>query len=348
MATLYLIEQNSILRKRGQRLLVCKRPPASRRYSAVLQKDIIRDLPAADVDHVMLFGNIQVTTSALHLLLEKGIEIAIFTYGGKLLGQLTPPKGKNIPLRIRQFECHRDPDFILGFSRVIVSAKIKNALAFLRQFHWNHPEAFDMKELNILEEMAEKAEQVADIDNLLGIEGAAAAQYFKLLGSVIRPPWQFTGRSRRPPQDAVNAVLSFGYVIVSSQLQMLLDGMGLDPYLGFYHQVDYGRPGLALDLLEEFRHPLIDRLTATMFNKGLFEQSDFFHPVSTAKNGGKAVYLNTSGKRKFFYHYETALNEIAPDVKAGDGFFPIFQRQINCLIHTIMENRPYKPYVIDN
>ncbi|RMG21470.1 MAG: CRISPR-associated endonuclease Cas1 [Methanobacteriota archaeon] len=348
MATLYLIEQNSILRKRGNRLLVCKRPPASRRYSAVLQKDIIRDLPAADVDHVMLFGNIQVTTSALHLLLEKGIELAIFKYGGELLGQLTPPMGKNIPLRIRQFECYRDPEFILGFSRDIVSAKIKNALEFLRQFHWNHPEAFEMKELNILEEMVEKAKQVTDLDNLLGIEGAAAAHYFKLYGTVIRPPWQFTGRSKRPPRDPVNAVLSFGYVIVCSQLQMLLDGMGLDPYLGFYHQVDYGRPGLALDLLEEFRHPLIDRLTATLFNKGVFEQSDFYHPISTAKHGERAVYLNTSGKRKFFLHYENALNEITPDVKTGDGFFPIFQCQVNNLIHAIQNNSPYAPYVIAN
>lgn len=279
MATLYLIEQNTILRKQGNRLLVCQRPPASRRYSAVLQKDIIRDLPAADVDHVMLFGNIQVTTSALHLLLQKGIELAIFSYGGQLLGQLTPPMGKNIPLRIRQFERFRDPDFILHFARSIVAAKISNALTFLRQFHWNYPQTFESKELELFPAMISRASDAETLDSLLGTEGAAAAQYFKLFESVIQPPWRFKGRTKRPPKDPVNAVLSFGYVVVGSQIQMLMDGIGLDPYLGFYHQIDYGRPSLALDLLEEFRHPLVDRLAASLFNKAFLRRPTFLTPL---------------------------------------------------------------------
>jgi CRISPR-associated protein Cas1 len=348
MATLYLVEQNTILRKQGKRLLICRRPPASRRYSAVLQKDIIRDLPAADVDHVMLFGNIQVTTSTLHLLLEKGIELAIFSYGGQLLGQLTPPMGKNIPLRIRQFERFRDPDFILQFSRKIVAAKISNALAFLRQFHWNYPRAFDLKELELFSEMISRASTTKTLDSLLGIEGSAAAHYFKLFEAVIQPPWEFKGRSKRPPEDPVNAVLSFGYVVVGSQIQMLLDGIGLDPYLGFYHQVDYGRPGLALDLLEEFRHPLVDRLTASLFNKGVFEEADFFNPSSPRDSSTVAVYLSTAGKKKFFLHYEKSLGEISPAPETGEGFFPLFQRQIQDLIRSIQDNTPYEPFTIAN
>lgn len=344
MATLYLVEQNTILRKQGNRLLVCHRPPASRRYSAVLQKDIIRDLPAADLDHVMLFGNIQVTTSALHSLLEKGIELAIFSFGGKLLGQLTPPLGKNIPLRICQFERFRDSRFTLHFSRQIVSAKIRNALTFLRQFHKNYPAAFAAGELDLFSEMISRAATAETLDSLLGIEGAAGAQYFKLYSGVIQPPWEFPGRSKRPPLDPVNAVLSFGYVVVGAQLQMLLDGVGLDPYLGFYHQPVYGRPALALDLLEEFRHPLIDRLTASLFNKGVFTEADFYKPATPKEAAAGAVYLASAGKKKFFLHYEKALGEISPAPESAAGFFPLFQRQIQRLARAIQGDEPYQPF----
>lgn len=344
MATLYLIEQNSILRKQGERLLVCRRPPASRRYSAVLQKDIIRDLPAADVDHVMLFGNIQVTTSALHLLLQKGIELAIFTYGGQLLGQLTPPMGKNLPLRIEQFHRYQDARFVLQFSRQIVRAKISNSLIFLNRFHANRPGVFNLSELDLLKQMHTRAESVADLETLRGIEGAAAAHYFSLFGKLFHPPWQFSGRSRRPPRDPVNAVLSFGYVVTGSQIQWFIDGAGLDPYLGFYHAVDYGRPSLALDIVEEFRHSFVDRLAILLFNQNILRESDFSQPPA----GG--VFLSTSGKQKFFTHYQKLLGEISPEDSPGEnkGYLSLFQRQVNRLIHSIQENAPYQPYTIDN
>ncbi len=342
MPTLYLIQQNTILRKRGYRLLLCKRPPASRRYSAVLQSDIILDLPSADVDHVMLFGNIQVTTSALQLMLGKGIELAIFSYGGQLLGQLTPPMGKNIPLRISQFQIYQNQKFILEFSKKIVSAKINNALTLLRGFHKNHAEAFSLRELRLLNDMITRIDPVKDLKTLRGIEGAAGAHYFKFFGKMIYPPWYFNGRNKRPPMDPVNAVLSFGYVVVGSQIQSLLDGIGLDPYLGFYHVVDYGRPGLALDLLEEFRHPLVDRLTVMLFNKNIMNEADFFkHP-----SGG--MYLNTSGKKKFFLHYEKLLGEILPEenLPAKTGYFPTFQEQIRRLIKSIQREDCYEPFIL--
>ena len=340
MATLYLIEQNTILRKQGQRLLLCKRPPAKRRYSAVLQGDIVLDLPAADVEQVMLFGNIQITTSALQLLLGKGIEIALFSYGGQLLGQLTPALGRNVHLRLEQFRRYREAGFTREFARQVVCAKIANGLAFLRQFHKNHPAAFPLEELALLERSLAQAEVQEDLDILRGHEGAAAARYFELFSRVILPPWQFSGRNKRPPRDPVNAVLSFGYVVLGSQLQWLLDGVGLDPYLGFYHQVDYGRPSLALDLLEELRHPFIDRLAAVLFNQNIMQAEDFMEPA------GGGVYLNTSGKRKFFEQYEKMLGELSQglDEPGGPGYFPVLQRQVQRLTRAIQENEPYEPY----
>jgi CRISPR-associated protein Cas1 len=348
MATLYLVEQNTILRKQGNRLLLCKRPPANRRYSAVLQGDILLDLPAADVDHVMLFGNIQVTTQALHFLLQKGVELALFRYGGELLGQLTPPLAKNITLRTQQFRRADDAQFTLQFSRQVVGGKISNALNFLRQFQANHPGIFLPGELEAFSRSLQKIPAANTLESLLGLEGAAAAHYFNLFGKIIRPPWSFSGRNKRPPKDPVNAVLSFGYVVVGAQIQALLDGIGLDPYLGFYHQLAYGRPGLALDILEEFRHPLVDRLAITLFNKNILQEADFFKPSSTGEAGG-GVYLSTSGKRKFFTHYEKMLGEFtltAAAPPARKGYYPLFQQQISRLIRAIQDNASYEPFQI--
>lgn len=339
---LYLVQQNTILRKRGKRLLLCHRPPASRRYSAVLQKDIILDLPIVDVSQVMIFGNIQITTSALHILLQHGVELSIFTYGGKLLGQLTPPLGKNLPLRMKQYQQYGNSEFVLRISRAIVNAKISNSLKFIRAYLSNHEGCFNDEELNKFKQLSRDACNTNRLESLRGIEGAASAHYFYLFRRMIEPPFKFSGRNKHPPLDPVNAVLSFGYVIVSSQLQSLLDGIGLNPFLGFYHQPEYGRPSLALDILEEFRQPLVDRLCIYLFNKKILKESDFW------KHSSGGIYLNTEGKRKFFQHYQKLLIQIVPDKdnRGMKGFYPLFQRQVSRMSKSISQESPYLPYIM--
>ncbi len=339
MATLYLIEQNSVLRKTGDRLLLCKK--SSGKGGGPRMDDILLDLPCADVDHVMLFGNVQVTTQALQEMLEHGIEFAIFTFSGKLLGQLTPPQTKNIPLRIAQFRKHDDPDFCLRLAKAVVRNKIGNAAGMLREHRKNHPDSMASAEIDAIETLVGRAENAANLDSLRGYEGSATAAYFQLFGRLFNTPWQFTTRTRRPPKDPVNAVLSFGYVIVGAELQALLDGAGFDPYLGFYHALEYGRPGLALDMLEEFRHPLVDRLALNLFNLGVMTQQDF----APQPEGG--IYLNTAGKEKFFTQYERMLGELAgPTDPAGKprGFRAAFQDQIAKLGKAVVDGAAYLPF----
>jgi len=340
MPTLYLIEQNTYLRKRGDRLLLCKRSVQGQGRPPRLD-EILLDIPCADVDHVMLFGNIQVTTQALKQLLKHGIELAIFSYSGKLLGQLTPPCTKNILLRVAQYERYKDDAFKLAFAKKIVSAKLENAMQMVRQHRKNHPDALSPQEVKALRAYGERVRSAATLDALRGFEGAGSADYFRLFGRMFAPPWTFRARSRRPPKDPVNAVLSYGYVIVGSEIQALLDGIGFDPYLGFYHSIDYGRPSLALDLLEEFRHPLVDRLALNLFNLKILNENDFMKPPK----GG--VYLNTEGKRKFFVQYEKMLGQTpsATDTAgAQQGFRAIFQQQIRKLQKAFLENKPYEPF----
>ena len=337
MATLYLIEQNTILRKSGDRLLYCHKPPGTSTKVGVRQQEILIDLPCADVDHVMLFGNVQMTTQAMHQLLSHGIETALFSLHGRLLGQLTPPAGKNITLRRAQYQKYEDADFRLEFAKKILFQKIDYSISQLTKYENNHPGTFSKAEINAIRQILKKITDAAQLPSLLGLEGAASAGYFNLLGRMLPKQWTFLGRSRRPPKDPPNAVLSFGYTIVAGELQSLLDGAGFDPYLGYYHEIEYGRPSLALDLLEVFRHSLVDRLMLKLFNLHILNKDDF----EPAGRGG--IYLSTSGKKKFFQQYEAmvGLYKGETETKPRPGMFrQAFQTQTANLVKTVTHDKP--------
>ena len=306
--------------------------------------EIVLELPCEDIDQVMLFGNVQVTMQALQQLLRHGIELAIFTFSGKLLGQLTPPKSKNIDLRIAQFEKYKDQEFILDLAKRIVRAKLTNASILIHKHSWNQPGLFAEDELNKMDKFIERAQSAKTLDELRGYEGSGTACYFKLFGRMLKAPWKFKKRTRRPPQDPVNAVLSFGYVIVGAELQSLLDGVGFDPYLGFYHSSNYGRPSLALDLLEEFRHSLVDRLALNLFNLNIIHKEDFYRPP----DGG--VYLNFSGKKKFFEQYERMIGEYSAETDSAQkskSFRALFQKQVQSLASSLTGKSEYTPFCIN-
>ena len=331
MATLYLTEQGAVLRKSSEHFIIEK------------SKVKLQELPCADVEHVMIYGNIQVTTPALWELAEHGIEIAFFTQSGKLLLQLTPQWPKNLPLRQAQWQRYFEPEFVLRISRALVIGKLDNALAVIRDFRRHHPELACATELAAIEAAQTKAASAVSRESLLGLEGSATAAYFKVLGGMFMPPWTFTTRSRRPPKDPVNAVLSFGYVIVGNELQSLLDGIGFDPYAGFYHVAEYGRPSLALDLLEEFRHSLVDRLALHLFNQNVFTTADF-QPTGT---GG--VHLSRDGQKKFFQGYERYLGSFRDQpAPASVGYFrQHFKMQAQKLAKALQENSDYQPFSLD-
>lgn len=340
MAVLYLVEQNTILRKSGERLLLCSKPPVNRYSPGVREDDILVQWPLADIDHVMVYGNIQITTQTVHLLLAKNIELAIFTLSGELLGQISPPCGRNIFLRIEQHKRREDAEFRLAFAKMIVESKIANALAVLRGYARNHPGTVVSADLAAMEKIREKVALCGALDSLLGHEGSASAIYFKCLGQLPPPAWKFNGRSRQPPKDAANAVLSFGYTVLANELCSLIDGVGLDPGMGFYHEVSYGRPSLALDLLELFRHPLIDRLMLTLFNRGSLGKDDF-RPVA---EGG--IYLSDDGKRNFFAAYEHYMGEYKDDIPGENEalFRNYFQNQVALLCKAIKGEAAFEPY----
>jgi len=275
----------------------------------------------------------------VHELFEHGIEMAILTRTGKLVGQITSPATKNIFLRIEQFRKHDDPAFRLQFSKACVNAKVRNCLALIRQFAQNHPETDLAQPAVGLESTLAEIARAGSLASLLGIEGAAARHYFGALGRMVRREFSFEGRVKHPATDPVNALLSFGYTLLLNEISSLLDGMGFDPYLGFYHEPDYGRPSLGCDLQEEFR-PVIDRFTLALVNNSMLKTEDFY---SNPQTGG--VYLQRDAMKRYFAAYEERMN-----LKASDGGPSIRQNirvQIERLARTLKGEEDYQPFSME-
>lgn len=329
MAFVYVTEQGALLKKTGERLLVVK------------DDQTLLDIPADKVEGVLIFGNVQVTTQAAQLLLNQGVEMALFTRHGKLLGQITSPFTKNITLRLAQYERKGDASFVLSLCGTIVSAKAANGLELIREFSHNHPETALSEETGEIASLLSRISQAPDLPGLLGLEGAASHAYFKAFGKMIRQSFRFEGRQRRPAPDPVNALLSLGYTMLYNEISSLLDGMGFDPYLGFYHQPHYGHATLASDLMEEFRSPLVDRLTLHLINNGIFKEEDFFdHKASGSK------YLKDDARKRYFVEYERFITRLmgGQEEDKETDFRRLFRRQAEGLNRALTKGEEYRAY----
>jgi CRISPR-associated protein Cas1 len=327
MAVLYLTEQGAVLRKKSKTLVVDK------------STEVLLEVPEFKVERVLIFGNIQITTQAVAFLLESGIETSFFTINGKLKGKLTPLESKNVYLRLYQYKRYQQEDFKLQLAQRIIEGKIKNQIVLLQRYQRNHPETDFTLSIDRLQEAIKTLLVKKKVSTVLGVEGAATAAYFEAFGRMFRKELKFDGRSRRPPKDPVNALLSFGYTLISNEILSLLSGMGFDPYIGYLHAIDYGRPSLALDLVEEFRHTIVDRLVVSLFNKEVFDVEDF-----EEKEGG--VYLKENARKTFFLHYERSLQSQFLYEGTNVSFRHLFKNQAQKLSSTILKNEHYIPYLL--
>lgn len=331
MANLYLTEQNSILRKTGDRLLV--------------EKDdrILLDVQCHKIQAVLIFGNVQFTTQAVHELMEHGIELAIHTRSGKLVGQLTSPTTKNIALRIKQFARYEDVAFRTRLAKEIVAGKINNCLHLMREFAYNHTEINLREEASALQAALTAVGAALELDQLLGREGEAAKIYFQGFAKMILGEFVFPGRKKRPPPDPINAILSLSYTMIFNEIGSLLDGLGFDPYLGYFHSATYGRASLAADLMEEFRAPVADRLTLKLINNRVFTSLDFH---ANQETGG--VTFTRDGLKRYFAEYERLLNSefLVPSINERTTLRKCFRLQAEKMATVIRDDAPYLPFTL--
>ncbi|MEK6590057.1 MAG: CRISPR-associated endonuclease Cas1 [Nitrospinota bacterium] len=285
MSTIYLDEQGSEIRKKGELLIVEK------------EDNTIAEIPLAQLDRMVIIGNIQISTPALALLLDKEIPVSFITTYGNYRGKLKPPTHKNVMLRLKQYECYNNETFRLNHSREIIRAKLKNGKTFLQK-HWrNNPQISLKHEIEGIEAILKNIDLVSSLEEIRGLEGSAAKAYFKGFGMLVKKDFRFDKRTRRPPKDPVNALLSLGYTLLFNEMLSAVEAIGFDPYLGFLHGIEYGRPSLAVDMMEEFRY-LIDGLALTLINKEILSRENFIEH----DNGG--FYMNEKGREEFYRQYE--------------------------------------------
>lgn len=256
------------------------------------------EVALAHTSQVSLLGNVQVSTQAMRELMQRGIQVSMFTTGGWYCGRAIGMDSKNAEVRIAQLRAADDPAKCLALSRRIVSAKIKNCRTIL-----NRNATIGDSTLKSLEQTAKRANVQKTLEALLGVEGFAARLYFENFSAMLKvaSPFDFNGRNRRPPRDPVNALLSLAYALLAKDFAVAISSVGLEPLLGFYHQPKHGRPALALDLMEEFRPIIADSAVVTSINTGVVSGDDFVRVAD-------AVALTPKARREFVGAYERRMD----------------------------------------
>jgi len=256
-----------------------------------------------EISALVLFGRVNPTTAAVHELCRRGIPVAYLSSGGWLQGVLAGLPHRNIALRQHQFTAAADSPRRLRIARSIVRAKLLNMRTLLRR---NAAPEAPRRALDALRNEARLALRAESMEELLGHEGAGSRAYFESFGRMLKGApemlerFRFDSRTRRPPRDRLNALLSFAYSMLTRELAQVSWIVGLDPYLGYLHAPRYGRPALALDLMEPFRPLVADSVCLTLVNNGEIQPSDFVERMG-------AVNLTRAGRSRFLLAFERRL-----------------------------------------
>ena len=256
----------------------------------VVREDGTSSVPLNDIAQLSLYGNVRVSSAVMAEMMDRGVPVLHFSHGGWYRGYTSGLSHKNVELRIAQFKAAMDDQRALAVAKAMISGKIRNCRTLLRRNDRGVPKEV----LERLAGLVRSAEIADSIPSLLGIEGIAAQLYFGRFNEMLKAQGGFSidGRNKRPPSDPVNAVLSYLYGILTKDMFVTLHSVGFDPFLGFYHRPKYGKPALALDLMEEFRPIIADSTALTLFNNGELRPNDFVEVgfgVSMKKEAKRAV-----------------------------------------------------------
>lgn len=280
------------LRKKEGRVLVFK------------QDELLKDIPLTAIDQVILIGAVNITTPLLQEFLKRAIPVHFNTTYGKHLGWLNPVLNKNSLLRLAQARTVDNQELSLTLAKAFVLGKVSNMRTLLQRYNRslkNELITYTVGQIGIL------SKKIAGVNNkqeLLGMEGNFSKEYFNVFQLLIKKDdeFYFAGRNRRPPRDPINVLLSYGYSLLTNEIINELMRVGLDPYLGFYHCNLYGRPALALDLMEEFRAIIVDSAVLSAINNGMVNIDDF-------EMNFERCQMSEKGRKAFFQAYRNRINE---------------------------------------
>lgn len=315
MTTLYITEPYCVVKKDGDTLVI--HVPADEKTNKPARKVVT---PLVKVNEVVILGDSTLTPQALAALLDQKAVISFLTAFGQFRGRIVPAETRNSLLRLAQVRAHDAPRQMFALAKQFVAGKLHNTRTLLLR---TNRRLADGEVAAAAESLREIGKQVEGLEgdgapppdpekpqagtawgSLQGLEGAAAARYFSAFGRLLRADTglSFDTRSRRPPRDPVNALLSYGYTLLLHQAMAALQLTGLDPYIGFLHSTQYSKPALALDLMEEFRAPIVDSVVLTLINNRILTVEDFIEEFG-------AWRLKDGARRTFLQKFEERMND---------------------------------------
>ena len=326
MSVIYVKEQGSYIHRSGEKIEITK---GGQRLGM---------FPTASIDGISIIGNIQISTQALAYLMDHGIDISFFSYSGSFIGRAVADTSKNIFLRFAQYDIYQNIENRMQFARQIIKNKIENQISISGSYRYKDgfSSAEEVKKMRKLQETLNECKTTNEI---LGVEGMCSNLYFSCFAHMFACRYTFKGRNRRPPKDPINVILSLGYTFLTKEVSSALEAESFEAYLGFLHGIRYGRKSLALDIVEEFRQPVVDRFVIQSFNKRILNEFDF-------EIEDESVTLNEEGFRKFCREFERWMTSNGmPD---GKSFRKIVYHQISRLKKAIQNHEEYLPFCWEN
>ena len=289
---MYITQPDAYISKDSESIVV------SRQGSEVLR------LPILNIEQIVTMGYIGISPGAMKLCVDKGVSVSFLSPNGRYISHINGCSRGNVLLRKKQYSLSDDSAFSCNISKLFIAGKIFNYRQILRRFIRDNGSDAEIERIcKRLDKHKSSVLDAEDISSVRGIEGIAANEYFSVFEKLINSPSQFVfkTRSHHPPKDEVNALLSYIYSLITNDVISALETIGLDPYLGYMHTVRPGRASLALDMVEEFRAYLGDRLALTLINRKQLSISDFdkyTDSVMLSEKGRKTVLTQWQERKK--------------------------------------------------
>ena len=294
--TLYVTTPEAYLSKDGLNVVI-----------TVKQEEVFR-IPIINIEGIVSFGYMGASPGLMKLCVDNNVSLTFLSPQGKFIARVQGPTRGNVLLRTEQYRLSENEDFTLHISKLFIGGKIQNYRNILRRYERDYGSNDEIAAaVQALEVRKRDLNRVQDLNQLRGIEGDAASVYFSVFHYLIlnqKSDFPFNGRNRRPPKDAVNAMLSFVYTLIANDVAAALETVGLDPYVGFLHALRPGRTSLALDVMEELRAYLGDRLVLSLINRRQVSAKDFLF------QGDESVIMTDSCRKVLLTAWQARKKEM--------------------------------------
>ncbi|WP_196593201.1 CRISPR-associated endonuclease Cas1 [Pectinatus sottacetonis] len=330
MSFAYITEEGARIQKKGDKFIVGR------------NLETIMEIPAEILEGLVLIESVQVSSQAMVALLQQGIPVTWISSMGKFFGRLESTQHVNVTKHKQQMLV-QDTPFAIELSKKIIAAKVHNQIVILRRYN-RHKQSNEISTIisNILA-TRKNINSATSKEQIMGYEGIIARLYFEALGKIVSDPFTFKKRSKQPPRDAVNSMLSFGYTLVMYELYTAIENNGLHPYFGFMHALKNHHPALASDLLEEWRAVIVDSMVLALIQHNEIKLEHF---QKSETNGG--VYLTRDGRSIFLRAYEKKMRTVNKYEESKKSYRYALNKHVNLFSQalTTLDTGAYLPIFI--